>query len=41
VTAKFVFQVKPSKEEAPTPAAEPTGEVTEKARPIRKRTDHK
>jgi large subunit ribosomal protein L9 len=39
VTAKFVFQVKPSKEEAP--AAEPTGEVTEKARPFRKRTDSK
>jgi large subunit ribosomal protein L9 len=39
VTAKFVFQVKPAKEE--TPAAEPTGEVTEKARPFRKRTDSK
>jgi large subunit ribosomal protein L9 len=41
VTAKFVFQVKPSKEEAPAPASEPTGEITEKARPFRKRTDHK
>ena len=41
VTAKFVFQVKPSKEEAPTPAVEPAGEVTEKARPFRKRTDSK
>ena len=41
VTAKFVFQVKPSKEEAQTPAAEPTGEVTERARPFRKRTDSK
>jgi len=41
VTAKFVFQVKPSKEEAPTPAAEPAGEITEKARPFRKRTDSK
>lgn len=39
VTAKFVFQVKPAKEEAP--AAEPTGEVTEKSRPFRKRTDTK
>ena len=39
VTAKFVFQIKPSKEEAPT--AEPAGEVTEKARPFRKRTDSK
>jgi large subunit ribosomal protein L9 len=38
VTAKFVFQVKPSKEEAPAAAAEPTGEVTEKARPHKKRT---
>ena len=37
VTAKFVFQVKPAKEEAPAPAAEPTGEVTEKARPYKKR----
>ena len=41
VIAKFVFQVKPSKEEAPAPAAEPTGEVTEKARPHRKRSDSK
>ena len=41
VTAKFVFQVKPSKEEVPAAAAEPTGEVTEKARPYRKRTDTK
>jgi large subunit ribosomal protein L9 len=41
VTAKFVFQVKPSKEEAPAPAAEPAGEITEKARPHRKRTDSK
>jgi len=39
VTAKFVFQVKPAKEETPT--AEPAGEVTEKARPFRKRTDSK
>jgi large subunit ribosomal protein L9 len=39
VTAKFVFQVKPSKEEAP--ATEPAGEVTEKARPYKKRTDTK
>jgi large subunit ribosomal protein L9 len=39
VTAKFVFQVKPSKEEASAPTAEPTGQVTEKARPVRKRTD--
>src|SRR5437764_14992250 len=31
VTAKFVFQVKPSKEEAPA-APEPAGEVSEKAR---------
>jgi large subunit ribosomal protein L9 len=41
VTAKFIFQVKPSKEEAPASAAEPTGEVTEKARPFRKRSDSK
>jgi large subunit ribosomal protein L9 len=41
VTAKFIFQVKPSKEEAPTAAAEPTGEVSEKARPFRKRSDSK
>ena len=41
VIAKFVFQVKPSKEEAPAAAAEPAGEVTEKARPYRKRTDSK
>ena len=41
VTAKFVFQVKPSKEEASAPAPEPAGEVTEKARPFRKRTDTK
>jgi large subunit ribosomal protein L9 len=41
VVAKFVFQVKPSKEESSVPAAEPAGEVTEKARPYRKRTDHK
>ena len=41
VTAKFVFQVKPSKEEAPAAAPEPAGEVTEKARPFRKRTDSK
>jgi large subunit ribosomal protein L9 len=39
VIAKFVFQVKPSKEEAP--ATEPAGEVTEKARPYKKRTDTK
>jgi len=39
VTAKFVFQVKSAREEAP--ATEPTGEVTEKARPIRKRSDSK
>jgi large subunit ribosomal protein L9 len=39
VTAKFVFQIKPAKEEAP--AAEPAGEVSEKARPFRKRTDPK
>ncbi|HEX8490966.1 MAG TPA: 50S ribosomal protein L9 [Chthoniobacterales bacterium] len=39
VTTKFIFQVKPAKEE--TPAPEPTGEVTEKARPFRKRTDTK
>ena len=39
VTAKFVFQVKPSKEEAS--ATEPAGEVTEKARPYKKRTDTK
>ena len=39
VTAKFIFQIKPSREE--TPAPEPTGEVTEKARPVRKRTDTK
>src|SRR5205814_2780931 len=32
VTAKFVFQVKPSKEEAHAPAAQPTGEASEKAR---------
>ena len=38
-TAKFIFQVKPSKEEAP--ATEPAGEVTEKARPYKKRTDSK
>ncbi|HEY2139098.1 MAG TPA: 50S ribosomal protein L9 [Chthoniobacterales bacterium] len=36
VIAKFVFQVKSAKEE--TPVAEPSGEVTEKARPFRKRT---
>src|SRR5437588_2131977 len=41
VTAKFVFQVKSAREEAPGQAAEPTGEVTEKARPFRKRTDSK
>lgn len=41
VTAKFVFQVKPSKEEAPAATTEPTGEVTEKSRPYRKRTDSK
>jgi large subunit ribosomal protein L9 len=39
VVAKFVFQVKPSKEEAPAAASEPAGEVTEKARPYRKRSD--
>jgi hypothetical protein len=39
VTAKFVFQIKPAKEEAPAP--EPAGEVSEKARPFRKRTDPK
>src|SRR5438045_8418236 len=36
VTAKFIFQVKPAKEE--TPAPEAAGEVTEEARPFRKRT---
>src|SRR5213078_3647882 len=41
VTAKFIFQVKPSKEEAPAAAGEPAGEVTEKARPFRKRSDTK
>src|SRR5437868_14527864 len=41
VIAKFVFQVKPSKEEAPAAQNEPAGEVTEKARPFRKRTDSK
>ena len=39
VTAKFVFQIKPAKEEAPAPEA--AGEVSEKARPFRKRTDTK
>lgn len=39
VTAKFVFQIKPAKEEAQAP--EPAGEVSEKARPFRKRTDTK
>jgi len=39
VTAKFVFQIKSAKEEAPAP--EPAGEVSEKARPFRKRTDTK
>jgi large subunit ribosomal protein L9 len=39
VTAKLIFQVKPAMEEAP--AHEPAGEVTEKARPFRKRTDTK
>ncbi len=39
VTAKFTFQIKPAKEEAPAP--EPAGEVSEKARPFRKRTDSK
>jgi large subunit ribosomal protein L9 len=39
VTAKFVFQIKSAKEEAPAPEA--TGEATEKARPFRKRTDTK
>jgi large subunit ribosomal protein L9 len=39
VTAKFIFQIKPAKEE--TPAPEPAGEVSEKARPFRKRTDPK
>jgi large subunit ribosomal protein L9 len=38
VTAKFVFQIKPAKE---APAPEVTGEVTEKARPLRKHTDTK
>ena len=37
VMAKFIFQVKPAKEEAP--AQEPAGEVTEKARPFKKRTE--
>ena len=37
VTAKFVFQIKPEKEEAPAPQT--AGEVTEKARPFRKRTE--
>jgi len=37
VTAKFVFLIKPAKEEAPAP--ELAGEVTEKARPFRKRTE--
>jgi large subunit ribosomal protein L9 len=41
VTAKFIFQVKPAKEEAPALAAEQAGEVSEKARPFRKRTDTK
>ena len=41
VTAKFVFQVKPSKEEAAAPVEPAGGEVTEKARPFRKRTDSK
>jgi large subunit ribosomal protein L9 len=39
VAAKFVFQIKPAKEE--TPAPEAAGEVSEKARPFRKRTDTK
>jgi large subunit ribosomal protein L9 len=39
VTAKFVFQIKPAKEEAPAPEA--AGEVSEKTRPFRKRTDTK
>ena len=39
VTAKFVFQIKPAKEEASAPEA--AGEVSEKARPFRKRTDLK
>src|SRR5437870_10868927 len=39
VTAKFIFQVKPAKEESPAP--EVAGEVTEKARPVRKRTETK
>jgi large subunit ribosomal protein L9 len=37
VTAKFVFQIKSAKEEVPAPEA--GGEVTEKARPFRKRTE--
>lgn len=37
VTAKFVFQIKSAKDEAP--ALEAAGEVTEKARPLRKRTE--
>ena len=39
VTAKFVFQIKSAKEEAP--ASEAAGEASEKARPFRKRTDTK
>ena len=37
VTAKFAFQIKSAKEEVPAPEA--AGEVTEKARPFRKRTE--
>jgi large subunit ribosomal protein L9 len=37
VTAKFIFQIKSAKEEAPAP--EQAGEVTEKARPFRKRSE--
>ena len=37
VTAKFTFQIKSAKEEVPAPQT--AGEVTEKARPFRKRTE--
>ncbi len=39
VSAKFIFQVKSATPDAPSPEA--TGEVTEKARPFRKRTETK
>jgi len=39
VTAKFIFLVKSAREEPP--AQEPAGEVSEKARPFKKRTDTK